>query len=115
MIDEACGVTAPPPTTPVLWAVLDTLDNCWMGSNSDNTGPKLYEAETVAQFAAEMGRRLLGFTPGRLAARPFSSSGKQLDEAVFVRDTIEVFDELERDGSLTDDVVRALVNIEERA
>lgn len=52
----------------LMWGLLDTQDNTWIGNDA---GPVLHEEEWMAKVAAQVADIQLGQEPGRTRAREF--------------------------------------------
>lgn len=80
------------------WGVFDTVDQCWLGTNDDGTGPRTHDDEGVAMCARDMWQARFEYPDGRLDLRRFMPS-----DAADVR----LKDEVEPARSY-DDAVRSL-------
>lgn len=72
------------------YGIYDTRDNCWIG---DETGPRVFTSEdsdkanglpqrVLAQIAAQMAEKQLGYGMGRLRAQEFRDGGFTLKDEV---------------------------------
>lgn len=53
------------------WGVFDTLDQCWLGTNDEGTGPRVFEDERVAMAARIVYTARFDYPAGRLVLRRF--------------------------------------------
>ena len=53
------------------WGVFDPVDNCWLGSNDEGTGPNVFEEERVAMAARIVYTARFAYPPDRLTLRRF--------------------------------------------
>lgn len=55
------------------YGIYDSEDNCWLGVNATNDGPKTFEDKMLARCAAEIASIQLGYMPNRLKERLYNT------------------------------------------
>lgn len=85
-----------PPEIQILpWGVLDTVDNCWLGTNEQGDGPRVYDDESLAMVARDLATTMLDYPEGRLEiARYLERATVVKDEVTFVHSFAEACDTL---------------------
>ena len=67
------------------WGVFDTVDQCWLGTNDEGTGPNVFADEQVAMAARIVYTARFAYPAGRLVVRRFTD-----EDAASVRPKDEV-------------------------
>lgn len=72
--------------TPLRFSVYDVKARCWMGSNDEGTGPRLYDNEILARLACDVFYTTLGMTGiSPFVVKAYDGSGiKKKDEVSLV-------------------------------
>lgn len=83
-----------PPSGVGSYGIYDTVDACWLG---DASGPARYADENVAKVAAMTAEVQLGWSAGRLRARPYRGGANKLkDELKTSRTPLQALRDIER-------------------
>jgi len=53
------------------WGVFDSVDQCWLGTNDEGTGPRVHEDERVVMVARDVWQTRFAYPRDRLVLRRF--------------------------------------------
>lgn len=62
-------------TVSARWGVYDRVDRCWLGTNDEGTGPRVWDDEIIARASENIARVRLGYPACRLTVRQYDGSG----------------------------------------
>jgi hypothetical protein len=86
-----CGATMP--ALLPSWGVFDRVDECWLGTNDEGTGPRTYADRALATVAENLLRVRFGYPARRLTVLQYDGSGtREKDSVEPMRSNAEAFD-----------------------
>jgi hypothetical protein len=75
------------------WGVFDRVDQCWLGTNDEGSGPRTFADRAIAVAAENVWRARFAYRARRLAVLRYDGSGTAVkDDVEPTRSNAEAFD-----------------------